>query len=54
MSIDDPELEELVRRHVAARRRADLRRATERSLQSWLLGGAPAESAPPRDPGRRA
>jgi hypothetical protein len=50
---DDPELAALIRRHVAARRRTNLRRATERSLQSWLLGTAPAESAPPRTPGRR-
>ncbi|OIJ88649.1 hypothetical protein BIV25_36395 [Streptomyces sp. MUSC 14] len=53
-TVRDPELEALIRRHVAARRREHLRQATERSLMSWLLGPAPAESAPARVPARRA
>jgi hypothetical protein len=36
--LQDPELEEMVRRFVAARRRANLRRAAERSLRLRLLG----------------
>ncbi|MET9734939.1 hypothetical protein ABZZ79_31155 [Streptomyces sp. NPDC006458] len=38
---EDPELDEMIRRFVAARRRANLRRAAERSLRLRLLGLEP-------------
>jgi hypothetical protein len=53
-TVRDPELEALIRRHVAARRRANLRQAAERSLTSWLLGPGPAEPVPAQRSAQRA